>query len=55
MYECCPECGSNLKIRRWREDDWIVEELKECPMCGWHQHWAYGQTIEDGEFDEAHA
>lgn len=55
MREECPECGSQLKVRRWREDEWIVEELKECPVCGWTRHWAYGMVItEDGEDDEAH-
>ena len=45
--EECPKCGSQLKIKRWREDEWIVEEYKECPQCGWKQHWAYGQVIEE--------
>ena len=55
MREECQECGSQLKVRRWRENEWIVEELKECPVCGWTRHWAYGMVItEDGDDDATH-
>lgn len=42
----CPMCLNNMAgAGSWYDDSGIVEWTIECPICGFYEHWAYGNYV----------
>ena len=41
----CPECGNKTAVTKWYDDKGIVEDYRECYVCGYEYHWSYGKNF----------
>ena len=39
----CPCCGNYLTVRKWHDDNMLVEYNEKC-SCGYEHGWSYGMS-----------